>query len=209
MSSGASRSSAGDGGPLLVVISGPSGAGKDSVLARLRERKLPFHFTVTGTTRPKREVNRADHEFLRFFSDEEFDRLLADGGLLEHANVYGYRYGVPKAPVQEALAGGQDVIMRVDIQGADSIKRLAPGTLLIFLKPSSLDELEQRIRARRQDGEEALRRRLEAATRELDAQSRFDYVVVNEQDKLDDAVDRVLEIMERERHRLGREPVKL
>ncbi|MEX2159611.1 MAG: guanylate kinase [Dehalococcoidia bacterium] len=209
MSSGASRSSANDGGPLLVVISGPSGAGKDSVLARLRERKLPFHFTVTGTTRPKREVNPADHEFLRFFSDHEFDRLLAEGGLLEHANVYGYRYGVPKAPVQEALERGQDVIMRVDIQGADSIKRLAPGALLVFLKPSSLEELEQRLRERRQDGEEALRRRLEAATRELDAQSRFDYVVVNEQDKLDEAVNRILEIIETERARPGRERVNL
>lgn len=209
MSSGASRSSVNAGGPLLVVISGPSGAGKDTILARLRERKLPFHFTVTGTTRPKREVNPADHEFLRFLSDEEFDRLLADGGLLEHANVYGYRYGVPKAPVQEALERGQDVIMRVDIQGADSIKNLAPGALLIFLKPSSLDELEQRLRARRQDGEEALLRRLEAATRELDAQSRFDYVVVNEQDKLDEAVDRILQIIETERARPGRARVRL
>jgi guanylate kinase len=197
------------GGPLLVVISGPSGAGKDSVLSALRERKLPFHFTVTATTRPQREVNPADHEFLRFLREDEFDRLLANGGLLEHANVYGYRYGVPKAPVKEALARGQDVVMRVDIQGAASIKQLAPSAVLIFLAPPSIEELERRLRARRQDDDETLRRRLEAAVRELDAQSSFDHVIVNEHDKLDEAVDRVLAIMEEERCRPGREPVRL
>ena len=92
------------GAPLLVVISGPSGAGKDAVLSVLRERGVPAHFTVTATTRPKREVNPADHEFLTFLSEDQFDRLLADDGLLEHARVYGNRYGVPKAQVREALA---------------------------------------------------------------------------------------------------------
>ena len=196
-------------GPLLVVISGPSGAGKDSVLSALRDRKLPFHFTVTATTRPKREIDPADHEFLRFLSEDEFDRLLAEDGLLEHAQVYGYRYGVPKAPVKEALEGGQDVVMRVDIQGAASIKKLAPSAVLIFLAPPSTDELERRLRARRQDDDEALRRRLDAAVRELEAQPRFDYAVVNEQDKLDDAVEQVLAIMTAERCRVGRKPVQL
>lgn len=196
-------------GPLLVVLSGPSGAGKDSVLTALRERKLPFHFTVTATTRPKREVNPADHEFLRFLSEDEFDRLLADDGLLEHARVYGHRYGVPKAPVQGALERGQDVVVRVDIQGAASIKQLAPSAVLIFLAPPSTDELERRLRARRQDDDEALRRRLDAAVRELEAQSQFDYIVVNEQDKLDEAVDQVLAIIEEERARSGRERVEL
>ena len=196
-------------GPLLVVISGPSGAGKDSVLGALRDRKLPFHFTVTATTRPKREVNPADHEFLRFLSEDEFDRLLAEDGLLEHAQVYGYRYGVPKAPVKEALEGGQDVVMRVDIQGAASIKKLAPSAVLIFLAPPSTNELERRLRARRQDDEETLRRRLDAAVRELEALPRFDYAVVNEHDRLDDAVDQVLAIMTAERCRVGRTPVRL
>ena len=208
-SSGAPSSGELSTGPLLVVISGPSGAGKDSVLTRLRERHLPFHYTVTATTRPKREVNPADHEFLRFLSEEEFERLLAEDGLLEHANVYGFRYGVPKAPVKEALEAGKDVVVRVDIQGAASIKKIAPGALLVFLAPPSVEELEQRLRQRRQDGEDALRKRLDAAARELEAASTFDHVIVNERDRLDDAVDQLLSIMTRERSRAGREPVRL
>ncbi len=199
----------GQGGPLLVVISGPSGAGKDSVLLRLRERELPFHFTVTATTRPQREVDPADHQFLNFLSEETFDRLLAEDGLLEHAQVYGYRYGVPKAPVREALERGQDVVMRVDVQGAATIKKLTPAALLIFLTPSSLEELEARLRSRGLDDPETVRRRLEAASRELEQLPRFDYAVANERDRLDDAVDQVLAIMAAERCRVGRRPVTL
>ncbi|MCH7719291.1 MAG: guanylate kinase [Chloroflexi bacterium] len=194
---------------MLVVISGPSGAGKDSVLLRLRERELPFHFTVTATTRPQREVDPADHQFISFLSEEAFDRLLAEDGLLEHAQVYGYRYGVPKAPVREALERGQDVVMRVDVQGAATIKKLTPAALLIFLTPPSLEELEARLRSRGLDDPETMRRRLEAASRELEQLPRFDYAVANERDRLDDAVDQVLAIMAAERCRVGRRPVTL
>ncbi len=197
------------GPPLLVVISGPSGVGKDAVLARLRERGVPAHFTVTATTRPKREVNPGDHAFLSFLSEEEFARLLANDGLLEHAQVYGYRYGVPKAQVIEALAAGKDVIMRVDVQGAATIKRLVPDALLIFLAPPSIQELEARLRSRGLDDPDTIRRRLDAAARELEEQSGFDYVIVNERDQLDQTVDRVLEIMAAERKRADRKPVKL
>ena len=195
------------GGPLLVVISGPSGAGKDSVLLGLRERKLPIHFTVTATTRPRREVDPADDQFLNFLSEEAFDRLLAEDGLLEHAQVYGYRYGVPKAPVQEALKRGQDVVMRVDVQGAATIKKLTPAALLIFLTPPSVEELKARLGSRGLDDPETVRRRLEAAARELEQLPRFDYAVANERDRLDDAVDQVLAIMAAERCRVGRRPV--
>ena len=210
MSSGTPPPVAHEGaGPLLVVISGPSGAGKDSVLMRLRERELPFHFTVTATTRPQREVDPADHQFISFLSEEAFDRLLAEDGLLEHAQVYGYRYGVPKAPVREALERGQDVVMRVDVQGAATIKKLTPAALLIFLTPPSLEELEARLRSRGLDDAETMRRRLEAASRELEQLPRFDYAVANERDRLDDAVDQVLAIMAAERCRVGRRPVTL
>ncbi len=197
------------GGPLLIVLSGPSGVGKDAVLARLRERGVPAHFTVTATTRPQREVNPADYQFLRFLSEAKFERLLAEDGLLEHAQVYGYRYGVPKAQVSEALAAGKDVIMRIDVQGAATIKLLVPAAVLIFLAPPSLEELEARLRSRGLDDADVIQRRLEAAARELAEQSRFDYVVVNERGQLDKAADRVLEIMATERRRAGREPVKL
>ena len=198
-----------EAGPLLVVISGPSGVGKDSVLTRLRERNVPFHYTVTATTRPKREVRPEDHQFLRFLTDDEFDRLLSENGLLEHAEVYGYRYGVPKDQVIDAFARGQDVIVRVDVQGAATIKRLAPGAVLIFLAPPSRDELERRMRARGLDDPETVRRRLEKADWELQQLPTFDYCVVNEDGKLDEAVDTVLAIVAAERCRVGREPVRL
>lgn len=197
------------GGPLLVVCSGPSGAGKDSLLLRLKERGLAAHFTVTATTRPRREVNPADHPFLAFLSEEEFDRLLAEDGLLEHAQVYGYRYGVPKAPVRQALQRGQDVVMRVDVQGAATIKKLIPAAVLIFLTAPSLDELDARLRARGLDDAATIKKRLEKATGELTQLPGFDYVVVNERDRLDDSADQVLAIMTAERCRVGRKPVRL
>ena len=196
-------------GPLLVVISGPSGVGKDTVLSRMKERGLPFHFTVTATTRPRREADPADHEFLTLLNEKAFDRLLAEDGLLEHAQVYGYRYGVPKAPVCEALERGQDVIVRVDPQGAATIKKLAPAAVLVFLAPPSIEELEARLRARGLDDPEAMQRRLKAASQEMERLQQFDYAVVNEQDNLDAAVDQVLAIMAAERCRVGRQPVVL
>lgn len=196
-------------GPLLVVVSGPSGVGKDTVLSRMKERGLPFHFTATATTRPRREVKPADHQLLRFLSEEAFDRLLAEDGLLEHAQVYDYRYGVPKAPVREALERGQDVVVRVDPQGAAAIKTLAPGAVLIFLAPPSSEGLEERLRGRARDDPKTIQRRLETASWEMAQLPRFDYVVVNERDRLDDAVDQVLAIMTAERCRVGRQPVIL
>jgi guanylate kinase len=195
--------------PLLVVLSGPSGVGKDSVLARMRERGLPYHYTVTATTRPKREVRPEDHEFLRFLSDEEFDRLLADDGLLEHANVYGKRYGVPSAPIREALERGYDVIMRVDVQGAATIRSRVPPAVLIFLAPQSIEELEERLRLRGLDDPDAMRQRLDKASEEMARRGEYDYVVVNEEGKLEVTVDRVLQAIEQERSRGGRAPVSL
>jgi guanylate kinase len=197
------------GGPLLVIISGPSGVGKDALLAQLSERGIPAHFTVTATTRPKREVRPADYRYLSFLSEAEFDELLANDGLLEHATVYGYHYGVPKAQVVAALAEGRDVIVRVDVQGAATIKAIAPAAVAIFLAPPSMEELEARLRARGLDDPAVIRKRLDAAERELAQQPRFDYVVVNERDLLDQTAGKVLDIMATERVRPGRQPVAL
>ena len=198
-----------DNGPLLVVISGPSCAGKDSVLTRLRERGYPAHFTVTATTRPKREVKPEDHEFLRFLNEQEFDRLLAEDGLLEHAEVYGYHYGVPKAPLQEALDQGKSVIMRVDVQGAETIKRLVPAAVLIFLTLSSIEEIEARLRSRGQDDEATLQKRIAAAVGELEELPKFDYAVINKRDRLDETVDTIEAILAAERCRIGRARVSI
>ena len=197
--------SATSGGPLLVVIPGPSCAGKDSVLASLRERQYPAHFTVTATTRPERE----SETFIRHMSESDFTELLENDGLLEHAEVYGYHYGVPKAPLREALDNGKDVIMRVDVQGAETIKQLVPVTVQIFLTLPSIEEIEARIRSRDQDNEATVQRRLKAAVREMDELPKFDYVVVNERDRLDATVDKVEAILLAERCRVGRAQVTL
>jgi guanylate kinase len=189
--------------PLLLVLSGPSGVGKDSVLARLAEKGLVFRRVPTVTTRPRR-ANERDGVDYRFLSDEEFDHLLASGGLLEHAQVYGLRYGVPKAPVQEALAAGEDVVVRVDVQGAATLKHLLPEAVLVFLAPASLEELEHRLRRRRTEDEAVLRRRLATARREMEDQAMFDYVIVNTDGRLEEAVDRLAAIIEVEKQRPGR-----
>jgi guanylate kinase len=194
--------------PLLVVLSGPSGVGKDAVLGRMKEKGLPFHFVVTATTRPPRGGEKDGVEY-HFLSEEEYDRLLAEDGLLEHAEVYGHRYGVPKAQVREALAQGRDVILRIDVQGAATVRKLAPEALFIFLAPASQAELEERLRRRETEDGSAFRLRMETAGREMACRDQFDHVVVNEQGKLDEAVERVVAVIAAEKARAGRRPVLL
>jgi guanylate kinase len=179
--------------------------GKDSVLARLAEKGLPFRRVLTVTTRPRRPGERdgVDYSFLK---DEEYDRLLASGGLLEHAEVYGLRYGVPKAPVRQALARGEDVVVRVDVQGAATLRRLLPEAVLVFLAPASLEELEERLRRRHTEDEAVLRRRLDTARREMEQQGLFHYVVVNADGRLEEAAERLASIIEAEKRRPGRQP---
>ena len=190
--------------PLLLVISGPSGVGKDSVLARLAEKGLPFRRVPTVTTRRRRPGERDGIDY-RFLKDEEYDRLLAGDGLLEHAEVYGLRYGVPKAPVRRALASGEDVVVRVDVQGAATLRRLLPEAVLVFLAPASLEELEERLRRRRTEGEAVLRRRLETARREMEQQGLFHHVVVNADGRLEETVERLADIIKAEKRRPGRQ----
>lgn len=193
---------------LLVVLSGPSGVGKDAVIERMKERGLPFHYAVTATTRPRRPSERDGVDYC-FLSDEDYDRLLAEGGFLEHAHVYQHRYGVPRAPLREALAEGHDVIVRTDVQGADTIRRLVPEAVLVFLAPPSGEELERRLSSRKTDSPQARRLRLETAHQEMARAADFDHVVVSETDRLDEAVEQVLAIVAAEKAREGRRPVRL
>jgi guanylate kinase len=186
--------------PLLVVLSGPSGAGKDAVLDELARRGHRFHRVVTCTTRPPRD-NEVDGVDYFFVSDAEFDELIVRGGLLEHATVYGHRSGVPRQQVLDKLAEALDVYVRTDVQGAATIKKLMPEAVRIFIAPSSLDELEARIRARNSDDEERIARRLATAREEMKRQRAFEYVIVNEPGKLEATVDRLLEILAAERAR--------
>lgn len=189
--------------PLFVVLSGPSGVGKDAVLDELARRGHRFHRVITCTTRPPRESERDGVDY-HFVSGAQFDALIASDGLLEHAVVYGHRSGVPRQEVLDALAAGNDVVVRTDVQGAASIKRLMPDAVRIFLAPSSLVELEERIRARGSDDEARIERRLEAARGEMARQKEFEYVVVNEPGRLEATVARIEEILEAERLRAHR-----
>jgi guanylate kinase len=186
--------------PLLVVLSGPSGVGKDSVLDEMARRGHTFHRVVTCTTRPPREHERDRVDYF-FVSDLRFDELIASGGLLEHAVVYGHRSGVPRQQVVEKLRAGQDVYVRTDVQGAASIKKLMPDAVLVFIAPSSLDELEERIRERGSDDEERVQRRLATASQEMARRDEFEYVVVNEPGRLEATADRLIEILDAERQK--------
>ena len=183
--------------PLLIVISGPSGVGKDSVVQRMKERHSPFNFVVTATDRPPRptEVHGRDYYF---YSTAEFERMIASGELLEHACVYGQYKGIPKAHVRQALDSGEDVVMRLDVQGARTIKGLIPGAVTIFLTCESEEELIARLRERRTETEEDLQERLETTRQEMSCIPEFDYVVVNRRDELDTAVDDVAAIIRAE-----------
>jgi len=184
--------------PLLVVLSGPSGVGKDSILDELKSRGHSFHRVVTCTTRPPREGERDGVDYF-FVTDADFDNLIATGGLLEHAVVYGHRSGVPKQQVLDALADGLDVYVRTDVEGAATIKRLIPDAVLVFIAPSSLGELEERVRARGSDDEARIQRRLDTAKSEMTRQGEFEQVIVNQPGKLAHTVDRLEAVLARAR----------
>ncbi len=184
--------------PLLVVLSGPSGVGKDSVLDRMKEQGEPCHFTVTATTRPQRadETDGVDYIFV---SRETFRQMVRGGELLEWAEVYGNLYGVPRAQVAKALEAGRDVIIRTDVQGAATIRRLAPDGVFIFLAPPSAKELGCRLIRRMTESPEALQLRLRAAEVEMAEACKFDFVVTNHRDRIDDTVAEIEEIISTER----------
>ena len=194
--------------PLLVVLSGPAGVGKDAVLSRLRTRGCPFHYTITATTRAPRQGERDGVDYY-FYTREHFLDLLARHELLEHATVYEHLYGVPKGPVLDALRNGQDVVVRTDIQGAASIRGLAPGATLIYIKPPSLETLEARLQGRGADSPEQIALRLAKAHEELTALVHFDYAVVNEDGGLDECVGTIMAIVRAERCRVHRPPLGL
>ncbi len=187
--------------PLLIVISGPSGVGKDSVVQQLQKQNYPVHFVVTATSRPPRpgEVHGVDYFFV---SDDEFEALIRNAELLEHAIVYGQHKGIPKQQVREALASGKDVLMRLDVQGAATVKRMAPDAVLVFLSASSEEELAERLRQRHTDTEPQIQCRLQIAREEMQRLDEFDYVVVNQDSHLDETVDQVIRIIKSEHCRV-------
>jgi guanylate kinase len=194
--------------PLLIVISGPSGIGKDTVVDGLRERELSFHFVITATSREPRE-NETPGEDYFFYDKDEFERMIAAGEFLEYAWVYSAYKGVPKSQVREALASGEDVIMRLDVQGAATVRSLCPEAVLIFLTASSKAEWLQRLRDRRSESDAEMDLRVETAQKEYAQLAIFDYIVVNPSGSLDDALDVIESIITAEHHRVHHRSVKL
>ncbi len=194
--------------PLLVVISGQSGVGKDSLIQRLKERGYPIHFVITATDRAPRPGEVHGREYF-FLSTDEFLRMKRDGELLEHAVVYRQHKGIPRQQIREALASGKDVIMRVDVQGATTVRRLAPQAVLVFIIASSEQELEHRLRRRGYDSPEQLEERLVTAREEMERLPEFDYVIVNRDGELDQAVDDVIAVIRAEHCRVEPRVIKL
>lgn len=194
--------------PLLIVISGPSGAGKDTVVQRMQERGLPFHFVVTATTRPKRPNELHGRDYL-FVSKEEFAGMIERNELIEYALVYGDYKGIPRTQVREALNSGQDVVMRLDVQGAETVRKLAHEALLIFITTENEEELVRRLQERKTETSDSLAIRIATARKELKRVEAFDYVIVNHDFQLDETVETIRAIIQAEHHRVLQRKVDL
>jgi len=194
--------------PLFVVLSGPSGVGKDAVLTKLKESGHPLEYIVTVTTRPRRakERNSVDYHFI---STKKFQEMIERKELLEWASVYDNWYGVPEEPVKQALDRGQDVIVKVDVQGAATIKKAMPQAVLIFLVPPSTEELTTRLKQRRTESSFDLALRTKIAEEEIKQLPLFDYVVVNKQDEIELAVSDIKAIIKAEKCRVALREIAL
>jgi len=186
---------------LFIVLSGPSGAGKDAVLTRMKQLGYPLEYITTVTTRPQRakEKNNVDY---RFISTERFHEMIQRKELLEWANVYGNWYGVPKEPVKQALSRGREVMVKVDIQGATTIKKVLPQAVFIFLMPPSMPELITRLKQRNTESVPDLSLRLKTAAEEIKRLPMFDYVVVNKRGQIDRVASDIAAIITAEKLRV-------
>lgn len=195
--------------PLLLILSGPSGVGKDTVARMLIERRPDsFYFVVTATTRPPRE-DEVDGIHYFFVSFDEFARMIEDDELLEYAIVYNDYKGIPKQQIRDALASGRDVILRVDVQGAATVRRLVPNAISVFLTTQSEEGLVDRLQQRKQDTTEGMALRTATARQEMKRLQEFDYCVVNPEGSPEAAVERLLSIVDAAHSRIDQSPVHL
>lgn len=194
--------------PLLVIVSGPSGVGKDTIIEALQKRghQPGYHYVVTCTTRARRP-DEIDDVSYRFVSLPEFVALRDAGELLEANEVHGNWYGTPKEGVRGAIARGQHAILKIDVQGAQVVKSLVPEALLIFVVPPSIDTLVKHLKARRTESAEQLEIRHRNATLEMARKDDYDFVVVNEEGRVDVTAERLEQIITQEEHRGSRRRV--
>jgi guanylate kinase len=194
--------------PLLIVLSGPSGAGKDALLTRMKELGSPLEYITTVTTRAQRAKERDNVDY-HFISERKFQEMIENNELLEWANVYGNWYGVPKQPVKQALDRGQDIIVKVDTQGAATIKKILPEAVSIFLIPPSMEELITRLKQRHTESPFDLALRIKTAEEEIKQLPLFDYIVVNKRDEIDLAVSEIKAIITAEKCRVSQRKIAL
>jgi guanylate kinase len=187
--------------PLLIVLSGLSGVGKDTVLAGLRQSGLPVEISVSATTRARRAGEKEGTDYY-FVSAAKFQEMIDTSQLLEWATVYGNRYGIPREPVKQALQNGKDVIVKIDVQGAATIKKILPRAVFVFLMTSTMEELEQRLKKRRTETSAELELRLKTAERELEQIPMFDYVVVNRHGEVKSTIEAIKSIITAEKCRV-------
>jgi guanylate kinase len=182
--------------PKLIIISGPSGVGKDTI-ARGLIAKDPdnFYFVVTATTRPPREGEVHGYDYF-FLSSDEFAVMIEEDELLEYAVVYNDFKGVPKQQIRDALGSGRDVIMRVDVQGVATIRKLIPNAITVFLMSESEAELERRLRARHSETDEGLNLRIATARKEMERMKEFDYCVVNAEGAQEQSINQIMSIIQ-------------
>jgi guanylate kinase len=188
--------------PLFVVLSGLSGAGKDAVLAGLRLADLPLFISVSATTRARRAGEKDGFDY-HFVSQERFQELIDSHELLEWANVYGNYYGIPREPVRQALQKGKDVIVKIDVQGAATIKKIVPQAVFIFMVTPYMEELERRLKERRTENSADLELRLKTAVEELQQLPMFDYIVVNRPGEINQAIADIIAIIKAEKCRVA------
>lgn len=184
--------------PLFIVLSGPSGVGKDAVLEKMKQSDLPVKHVITMTTRSPR-ANEKDNINYHFVSTEKFQAMILNNELLEWAKVYGNFYGVPKEEIKQGLSQGQDVLVKVDIQGAATIKKLIPQAISIFLAPPSIEELFSRLKQRNTESSSDLALRMKIAEEDMKQLPLFDYVVVNAWNEIDLAVSQIKAIISAEK----------
>jgi len=179
---------------LIVLISGPSGVGKDSVINKLRENCSSINVTVTATTRSIRpgEIDGRDYIFI---DDKKFEQMINRNEFLEHANVYGYQYGVPKDQLKSALSRGQDALIKADVQGALTIMKLEPSVLSIFIMPESKTDLENRLNKRMTESKQSLKVRLDTAISEINQAQNFEFIVYNKEAHIEQTIEEIEKII--------------
>ena len=182
--------------PKIFLISGPSGVGKDTIIAELRKIYFDFHFVVTAVTRKKRsdEKEGVNHFFI---SPNKFKSMIENNQLIEWSKVYDNFYGVPKSQIETPISQGKSVFIRVDVQGAEKIKKIMPEIVLIFIKPENLEYIRSHLDIRGENSEDDIKKRIEAAKNEILLAKNFDYVITNQEGNIKYVIDAVKDIIKK------------